>query len=112
MPYSVPKLLLAAGVTSIRTAGSEAPQVDLALKKRLDEGRAPGPHLSVTGGYLNAASGGFLGDTVTETAEQAAFLLRHGCNQAQGYMYGKPVAPDEVLARWKDGGVAIARRYG
>jgi EAL domain-containing protein (putative c-di-GMP-specific phosphodiesterase class I) len=35
-----------------------------------------------------------------ETPEQAAFLLRHGCNRAQGYLYGRPLAPDDLLARW------------
>ena len=35
-----------------------------------------------------------------EREDQAAFLLRHGCNRAQGYLYGKPLAADEVLARW------------
>jgi diguanylate cyclase (GGDEF)-like protein/PAS domain S-box-containing protein len=46
-----------------------------------------------------------------ETSEQAAFLLRHGCNHAQGYLYGKPVAADKLLADW---GLAPAdgRGYG
>ncbi|WP_313168561.1 sensor domain-containing protein [Massilia oculi] len=35
-----------------------------------------------------------------EREDQAAFLLRHGCNLAQGYLYGKPLAHDEILARW------------
>ena len=35
-----------------------------------------------------------------EREEQAAFLLRHGCNRAQGYLYSKPVSANEVLARW------------
>jgi diguanylate cyclase (GGDEF)-like protein/PAS domain S-box-containing protein len=35
-----------------------------------------------------------------ETDEQAAFLLRHGCNQAQGYFYSRPVMPDDLLQRW------------
>jgi len=35
-----------------------------------------------------------------EREDQAAFLLRHGCNLAQGYLYGKPIAPGEILARW------------
>ena len=35
-----------------------------------------------------------------ETEEQAAFLLRHGCRLAQGYLYGKPLSPQEVLERW------------
>ena len=35
-----------------------------------------------------------------EREDQAAFLLRHGCKLAQGYLYGKPLAHDEILARW------------
>jgi EAL domain-containing protein (putative c-di-GMP-specific phosphodiesterase class I) len=35
-----------------------------------------------------------------ETAEQAAFLLRHGCNRAQGYYYSMPAPAAELLARW------------
>jgi EAL domain-containing protein (putative c-di-GMP-specific phosphodiesterase class I) len=35
-----------------------------------------------------------------ETAEQAAFLLRHGCNRAQGYYYRKPTPASELLAQW------------
>ena len=35
-----------------------------------------------------------------ETEEQAAFLLRHGCSRAQGYLYGRPVMPAELLACW------------
>jgi EAL domain-containing protein (putative c-di-GMP-specific phosphodiesterase class I) len=35
-----------------------------------------------------------------ENEEQAAFLLRHGCARAQGYLYGRPVAPGELLETW------------
>ena len=35
-----------------------------------------------------------------ESEEQAAFLLRHGCNLAQGYFYSKPVMADDLLTRW------------
>ena len=35
-----------------------------------------------------------------ENEEQAAFLLRHGCTRAQGYLYGRPVAPGELLQEW------------
>lgn len=35
-----------------------------------------------------------------ENEEQAAFLLRHGCRQAQGYLYGRPVAAGDILSRW------------
>jgi diguanylate cyclase (GGDEF)-like protein/PAS domain S-box-containing protein len=36
-----------------------------------------------------------------EREDQAAFLLRHGCNLAQGYLYGKPVAGEAIVARWR-----------
>ncbi|MES2152874.1 MAG: EAL domain-containing protein [Pseudomonadota bacterium] len=36
-----------------------------------------------------------------ETEEQAAFLLRHGCNQAQGYFYSRPVLPDDLMSKWR-----------
>ncbi|WP_296944758.1 EAL domain-containing protein [uncultured Massilia sp.] len=45
-----------------------------------------------------------------ETAEQAAFLLRQGCNRAQGYLYGKPVAPQQLLDAWKDDDAQRERR--
>ena len=35
-----------------------------------------------------------------ESAAQADFLLRHGCSQAQGYLYSRPVAPGDILSRW------------
>lgn len=35
-----------------------------------------------------------------ESEEQAAFLLRHGCNRAQGYLYSKPVSAAALLERW------------
>ena len=36
-----------------------------------------------------------------ETAEQGAFLLRHGCNLAQGYFYGRPVAQQDIFDHWQ-----------
>jgi EAL domain-containing protein (putative c-di-GMP-specific phosphodiesterase class I) len=35
-----------------------------------------------------------------ENEEQAAFLLRHGCNRAQGYLFSRPVTAREVLEQW------------
>ncbi|TFW18026.1 bifunctional diguanylate cyclase/phosphodiesterase [Duganella callida] len=36
-----------------------------------------------------------------ETEEQAGFLLRHGCNLAQGYYYSRPLTAGDMLARWQ-----------
>jgi diguanylate cyclase (GGDEF)-like protein/PAS domain S-box-containing protein len=35
-----------------------------------------------------------------ESEEQGAFLLRHGCSLAQGYLYGRPMAPERLLEQW------------
>jgi len=52
MAYSFPRLYLASGVTTARTAGSVEPFTDLSVKKMIDEGRMPGPSLYITGPYL------------------------------------------------------------
>ncbi len=52
MADSAPRLYLAGGVTSARTAGSLEPYTDLELKKQIDAGLVPGPKLDVTGPYL------------------------------------------------------------
>jgi diguanylate cyclase (GGDEF)-like protein/PAS domain S-box-containing protein len=36
-----------------------------------------------------------------ESEAQAAFLLRHGCDRAQGYLYGRPMAPDRLFEQWR-----------
>jgi diguanylate cyclase (GGDEF)-like protein/PAS domain S-box-containing protein len=35
-----------------------------------------------------------------ETREQVEFLLRQGCNLAQGYYFSRPVLPQDLLERW------------
>jgi imidazolonepropionase-like amidohydrolase len=57
IPTSATRLYLAAGVTSIRTAGSMNPYLDLGTKRLVDEGRMVGPKIHVTGPYLEGAGG-------------------------------------------------------
>ena len=50
-----------------------------------------------------------------ESAEHAEFLTRHGCDEAQGYYFGKPVPADEfvqLLARRGDIAVPVAGKAG
>ena len=51
MPYSFPRLYLAAGVTTIRTTGSLEPYTDLRIERAIREGQLVGPHIDVTGPY-------------------------------------------------------------
>src|SRR5262249_44390408 len=52
MGSSFPRLYLALGVTTIRTTGSVAPDLDLEIKKLIDSGRLIGPKMHVTAPYL------------------------------------------------------------
>jgi imidazolonepropionase-like amidohydrolase len=60
MTFSAPRLYLASGVTTMRTTGSVETYADLNLKKDIDAGKLPGPHLDVTGPYLEGAESYFL----------------------------------------------------
>ena len=52
MGSSFPRLYLALGVTTIRTTGSVAPDLDLEVKKLIDAGRMIGPKMHITAPYL------------------------------------------------------------
>jgi imidazolonepropionase-like amidohydrolase len=60
MTFSAPRLYLAGGVTTMRTTGSVEPYADLNLKREIDEGKLPGPHIDVTGPYLEGANSYFI----------------------------------------------------
>jgi imidazolonepropionase-like amidohydrolase len=55
MDYSFPRLYLACGLTTIRTAGSIEPYTDLEVKSRVDHGTLPGPRIHLTGPYLEGS---------------------------------------------------------
>src|SRR5271165_5156728 len=52
LPYTVPRLYLAAGVTTMRTTGSVEPYTDLKVKQRIDANLMPGPKTDLTAPYL------------------------------------------------------------
>lgn len=89
-PVSFPKLYLAAGVTTLRTAGADNPMHDLNLKRRIDKGNVVGPRMFVTGPMFNDVSGGFLGDFIVEDYEAGrkatAFWADKGATSFKVYM--------------------------
>jgi len=60
MAFSSPRLYLAGGVTTMRTTGSVETYTDLNLKHDIDSGKLPGPHLEVTGPYLEGSTSYFI----------------------------------------------------
>lgn len=61
--FTAPLLYLASGVTTLRTTGANNPYAELNLKRALDAGNFPGPHLFITGPYLTGPGVG-LGSTM------------------------------------------------
>ncbi|UEG50232.1 amidohydrolase family protein [Ferruginibacter lapsinanis] len=52
LPATFPRLYLAAGATTIRTAGNIEPYSDINLKKDIDAGKIPGPSIEATAPYM------------------------------------------------------------
>src|SRR5260221_10862637 len=55
IPYTAPRLYLAAGVTTMRTTGSLEPYTDLKVKRRIDADLMSGPSIDATAPYLEGA---------------------------------------------------------
>lgn len=84
-----PLMYLAAGVTTIRTAGSIAPERDLATKQKIDQGRAVGPDMFLTAPYLEG--------------EPPTFPEMHGLADAQ--------EAGLVVDNWADRGMTSFKAY-
>jgi imidazolonepropionase-like amidohydrolase len=60
MTYTSPRLYLANGVTTLRTTGSVETYAELNLKREIEANHTPGPHMDVTGPYLQGTPNFFL----------------------------------------------------
>src|SRR5664279_5208587 len=90
MTFSAPRLYLAAGVTTMRTTGSVETYADLNLKKMIDTGLVPGPHIDVTGPYL-------------EGPDAYLFMQMH--------QLGSPDDARKLVSYWADQGVTSFKAY-
>jgi imidazolonepropionase-like amidohydrolase len=90
MTFSAPRLYLAAGVTTMRTTGSVETYADLNLRDDIDAGKLPGPHIDVTGPYLEGASSYFVQMPHLSSPEQARqtvnFWADQGVTSFKAYM--------------------------
>jgi len=90
MTFSAPRLYLAAGVTTMRTTGSVEPYADLNVKHQIDTGQMPGPHMNVTGPYLEGPDSYFIQMHRLRDADDArrtvAFWADQGVNSFKAYL--------------------------
>jgi imidazolonepropionase-like amidohydrolase len=90
MPFSSPRLYLGAGVTTLRTTGSVEPYLDINLRRAIDEGKIIGPHMDVTGPYLEGP-GAFALEMhqlrdVADAKETVDFWAEQGVTSYKAYM--------------------------
>lgn len=90
VPVSYPRLLLAAGVTSIRTAGSYNPYVDLKAWREIQGGQAVGPWMDLTV-YMDLFGAPRLEDAES-TQRYLNFWLDSGFTSVKAYSLTNAVA--------------------
>jgi imidazolonepropionase-like amidohydrolase len=99
MPTSFPRLYLAAGVTTMRTTGSNEPYTDLNLKHEITSLKAVGPDIDVTAPYITGPGDTFLQMDVLRDAEDARktvdFWADHGATSIKAYT---DITHDELAA--------------
>ncbi|MGZ8511654.1 MAG: amidohydrolase family protein [Chitinophagaceae bacterium] len=81
LPFSFPRLYLAAGATTIRTCGSIEPYSDLRIKKDIDLGLLPGPSIELTAPYIEGKSSYFPQMKENKTPEAAAAFVNYWADQ-------------------------------
>jgi len=90
LAFSAPRLYLASGVTTMRTTGSIEPYTDLNIRRLIDEMKMPGPHIDVTGPYLEGKDSFVPQLAVLTSPEQAtrtvAFWAGEGATSFKAYM--------------------------
>src|ERR1700728_2827011 len=99
MADSAPRLYLAGGVTTARTAGSLEPYTDISLKQPIDAGQIPGPKLFLTGPSLEGAPAiGPQLHTLTgpdDAARLVDYWAAEGMTSFKAYMH---ITPEELKA--------------
>lgn len=77
MAVSAPRLNLAGGVTTVRTAGAQLPYDEINTKRDIDRGLVPGPRMHITGPYLNGPGSGPGHNRRLESPEEARRVVAY-----------------------------------
>jgi enamidase len=91
LSYTFPRLYLAGGVTTMRTAGSMQPYSDINIREAIETGQIPGPTIHVTSPYFNNpglplfAVKGLKGPE--DAREMVAYWDKEGVDDFKAYMH-------------------------
>jgi imidazolonepropionase-like amidohydrolase len=99
MTFTAPRMYLAAGVTTMRTTGSVEPYLDLNLRREIDLGRLPGPHMDVTAPYLEGPNSPFVQmHNLTGPDDARAFVDYWASQGVTSYKAYMNITRDELKA--------------
>ena len=99
IPFTAPRLYLAAGVTTMRTTGSIEPYTDLRVKHQIDANLMPGPKIDISAPYLEGA-GTFIAQLhelrgADDARKFVAYWADAGATSYKAYMF---ITRDELGA--------------
>jgi imidazolonepropionase-like amidohydrolase len=86
MAVSAPRLNLAGGVTTARTAGAQMPYDEINTKRDIDRGLIPGPRMHITGPYLDGPDNGPGRDRRLETPEEARRVVAYWASEGATWL--------------------------
>lgn len=86
MWYTGPRLYLAAGVTTIRTAGAQHPYAEMNMKRGIEAGVLPGPRVHASGPYLNGTVGPGGAQTPLLTEEDARRVVAYWAEEGATWL--------------------------
>jgi imidazolonepropionase-like amidohydrolase len=99
MTFTAPRMYLAAGVTTMRTTGSVEPYLDLNLRREIDLGHLPGPHMDVTAPYLEGPNSPFVQmHNLTGPDDARAFVDYWASQGVTSYKAYMNITRDELKA--------------
>jgi imidazolonepropionase-like amidohydrolase len=101
-PVAFPRLYLASGLTTIRTAGAMEPVNELQIKRAIEEGRMAGPDIDVTGPYLEGPGSWLTQAEPVETAEEARRIVNFWADQGATSFKAYNYVSREVLGAAAD----------
>ncbi len=99
---SFPRLYLAGGATTIRTAGNMGGYTDFNIKRMIDSGQVPGPDIEVTAPYLNGPGLPIPGVKALRNAEDAKRMVEYWAGEgATGFKAYMQISRAELGAAIK-----------
>jgi imidazolonepropionase-like amidohydrolase len=86
MSWTGPRLYLAGGVTTIRTAGAQHPYAELNMKRGIEAGRVPGPRVHASGPYMNGEAGPASASPPLTTEEDARRVVAYWAEEGATWL--------------------------